>query len=291
MKTVTDLVKIYISDISFTGVEAQTLTVWRQANRYHIPRIIFLNKMDKLGANFNMCLKSIKERLHVDPVAINLPIGKEKTFTGIVDLVTMEQKLWDPSDSKNGRVFSSEVIDLSEADSSTEAVSNARASLIGQLAEYDEKIAASVLADTKYEDIPVSDIKRALRKVTLSGKAVLVLCGSAKKNIAVQPLLDAIVSYLPCPRDIKHDFLQYYGSNLCALVFKIVHDKHRGALAYVRIYGGILKGGSIIYNVNLLSKERIGNNDVYQVNANEYEQIKECGPGNIVCVAGLDKVS
>ncbi|XP_053405028.1 ribosome-releasing factor 2, mitochondrial-like isoform X3 [Mercenaria mercenaria] len=279
-----------INLIDTPGVEAQTLTVWRQANRYHIPRIIFLNKMDKFGANFNMCLKSIKERLHVDPVPINLPIGKEETFSGIVDLVSLEQNVWNSSVSKDGRMFTKENIDLSETSYDTEAVLNARSSLIGHLAEYDDNIADYVLQDTKCEDIPASAIRIALRKIALSGKAVLLLCGSAKKNIAVQPLMDAVVSYLPCPSDIKHSFLEYYGKHLCALAFKIVHDKHRGALTYVRIYGGSLKSGSNIYNVNMGNTEKIGNLDLYQVNADEYERMKESGPGNIVCIAGLSQV-
>lgn len=266
------------------------MTVWRQANRYKIPRIIFLNKMDKAGANFNMCLKSIKESLHMDPIPINLPIGKEKTFSGIVDLVTLEQKMWDTSVSKDGSRFSCEKIDLSESGSSAEAVLNARMALIGVLADYDDTIAEHVLNDENYEDIPVVDIVSALRNVMLSGKGVLVLCGSAKKNIAIQPLMDAIVSYLPCPSDVKHNFLQYYGDSLCALAFKIVHERHRGALTYVRIYGGTLKAGSNIYNVNLKRSEKIGNNDLYQVNADEYKQIKESGAGNIVCIAGLNQV-
>lgn len=274
-----------------SGVEAQTLTVWRQANRYNIPRIIFLNKMDKLGANFNMCLKSIKDRLHVDPIPINLPIGKEKSFSGIVDLVTLEQNLWNSSISQDGRKFTKESIDLSETDTFTDVILNARSTLIGHLTEHDEKIAEYVLNDVKYEDIPVADIQAALRKLTLSGKAVLVLCGSSKKNIAVQPLLDAIVSYLPCPSDIQYPFLNYYGKHLCALAFKIVHSKHRGALTYVRIYGGALKVGTNVYNVNDGYTVKIGTFDLYQVNADEYKSIREVGPGNIVCIAGLEKVN
>lgn len=246
--------------------------------------------MDKAGANFNMCLKSIKDRLHVDPIPINLPIGKEKTFSGIVDLVTFEQKTWDLKSSPDGRIFNSEKIDQSETSYSVKAVLDARAFLIGSLADCDEQMAEYVLNDTKLDDIPIQDIQKALRKLTLSGKSVLVLCGSAKKNIAVQPLMDAVISYLPCPTDIKHNFLQYYGSHLCALAFKIVHDKHRGALTYVRIYSGFLKGGSHLYNVNLANNEKMGNHDLYQVNADEYKQIKESGPGNIVCIAGLNQV-
>lgn len=274
-----------------SGVEAQTLTVWQQANRYKIPRIIFLNKMDKFGANFSNCLKSIKERLNVDPVPINLPIGKEKTFSGIVDLVTLEQKIWDLDKSPNGTTIDSEKIDFSVGDLSTEMVLEERASLIGHLAEYDEVIAGHVLNDVKVEEIPTEDIINALRNMTLKNQnAVIVLCGSSKRNIGVQPLIDAVVNYLPCPSDIKHNFLEYYGDHLCALAFKIVHDKHRGALTYVRIYGGTLKCSGSIYNVNLKVPEKIGRQDLLQVNADHYSSILEAGPGNIVCLSELKEV-
>ncbi|KAL4238997.1 G elongation factor [Mactra antiquata] len=272
------------------GVEAQTLTVWRQANRYHIPRIIFLNKMDKAGANFNMCLQSIRERLHVEPIPINLPIGKERTFSGVVDLVTLQQLEWNAGISSDGSSYNKENIDLSAGSSSTETVLEARSRLIGYLSDFDDKIAEYVLNDTRIEDIPPEDIIKALRTVTLSGNGCIVLCGSSRKNVGVQPLMDAIINYLPCPNDIKHDFLEYYGDNLCALAFKIVHDKHRGALTYIRLYNGLLKGGGNIFNVNLMNWEKIGNSDLYQVNADEYKTIKEATPGNIVCIAGLKEV-
>ncbi|XP_052770157.1 ribosome-releasing factor 2, mitochondrial-like [Mya arenaria] len=272
------------------GVEAQTLTVWKQANRYKIPRIIFLNKMDKLGANFNMCLKSIRERLHVEPIPINLPIGKEKTFTGIVDLISLEQKIWDSQKSNDGRLFDSEKIDLHKDNVSTKLVINERNSFIGSLAEYDETIENHVLNDTKIEDIPVMDIHKALRAVTLSNKAVIVLCGSAKKNVGIQPLLDATVRYLPSPADIHHSFLSYYGNHLCALTFKIVHDRHKGALTYVRIYSGWLREGESVYNVNLKKTEKVGKQNLFEVNADNYRLVREVGPGNIACVSGLQEV-
>lgn len=272
-------------------MEAQTLTVWRQADRYQIPRIIFLNKMDKFGANFNNCLKSIKERLNVEPVPISLPIGKEKTFTGVVDLVTLEQKVWDANKFKSGESYVTEKIDFTDMNASTEMVLEERSSLIGQLAEYDDTIASHVLNDTKVEDIPTKDIIHALRNMTLTNqKSVIVLCGSSKQNIGVQPLIDAVVSYLPCPSDITHGFLDYYCDHLCALAFKIVHDKYKGALTYVRVYSGILKGGESVYNVNQKLAEKVGKYDLFQVNADEYSQIKEAGPGNIVCLAELHQV-
>jgi len=273
------------------GVEAQTLTVWKQADKYKIPRIIFLNKMDKLGANFNMCLKSIRDKLNVIPIPINLPIGKEKTFTGIVDLVSLEQNIWDLSKSCDGREYVCEKIDTSSQNSSTKMVLHERSQLIGSLAEFDEKIEEHVLSDTNIEDIPVTDIHNALRSVTLSSKAVLVLCGSAKKNIGVQHLLDAVVKYLPCPTDIEHDFLHYYGDQLCALTFKIVHDRHKGVLTYVRIYQDWLREGDSIYNMNLRKSEKIGRHSLLQVNADEYHSISSIGPGHIACISGLEQVS
>ena len=154
--------------------------------------------MDKLGANFTSCLKSIKERLNVDPVPINLPIGKEKTFSGIVDLVTLEQKVWNLKKAANGTVIDTEKLDLSHEDNSTEMVLQERTSLIGQLAEYDDVIASHVLNDVSVEDIPTEDIIKALRNMTLKNQnAVIVLCGSSKRNIGVQPLIDAVIIF-PC---------------------------------------------------------------------------------------------
>lgn len=246
--------------------------------------------MDKAGANFNMCLKSIKERLHVEPLPVNLPIGKERTFTGVVDLVALEQLVWNSKTSIDGSKFNREKIDLSEGSSSIAAVLKARAFLIGYLADFDDKIAEYVLNDIDTEDIPEEDITNALRTATLTGNGCLVFCGSSKRNIGVQPLMDAIAKYLPCPTDIKHNFLEYYKNDLCALAFKIVHDKHKGALTYVRIYGGMLKRGSNVYNVNLADTEKLGNHALFEVNADDYKEVKHVGPGNIVCIAGLKKV-
>ncbi|KAH3854404.1 hypothetical protein DPMN_096946 [Dreissena polymorpha] len=246
--------------------------------------------MDKHGANFNMCLKSIRERLHVQPIPIHLPIGKERDFVGLVDLVSLEQKIWDSSKCPDGSVYETEKLDLDNDSPSSRMVHNERDALIGILSEYDENIQTHVLNDVKNEDIPSSDIENAIRNITINNDAVIVLCGSAKRNIGVQPLLDAVVKYLPCPSDIKHNFLEYYGSNLCALTFKIVHDKHRGALTYVRVYQGVLKAGESIYNMNLNTVEKIGKQDLFQVNADEYRQVKEVGAGNIACVGGLNDV-
>ena len=279
-----------LSLLHFTGVEAQTLTVWRQANKFHVPCIVYLNKMDKPTANLDMCLRSIQEKLHVEPIVISLPYEVDAKFAGVVDLVSMEQVVWDMVKDPQGTVYKSVPLLSSECDIDEEDWRRARSTLIGQLSDFDETIAEYVLSDKDLDKLPVSVVRNALRNITLSHKSsVLVLCGSSLRNKGVQPLLDAITDYLPSPLDVSHHFLEYYRNELCALAFKIIHDKQRGALTFLRIYGGLMKSGQHLYNVNLGANEKISR--LLQVNADEFRDIKELGPGNIVCVAGLKDVS
>ncbi|KAK7488649.1 hypothetical protein BaRGS_00020102, partial [Batillaria attramentaria] len=267
------------------GVEAQTLTVWRQADHYNIPRIVYLNKMDKRGASIRLCLQSLQDKLHATPLLLQLPLGLEKDFTGITDLISLTNYTWDPSQSPDGRKFVTKPLTQSDGSELYRDVLSARAALIGQLADHDEHIADLVLGEVKLEDISVTDIQDAIRRVTLAQKMVPVLCGSSLKNKGVQPLMDAIVSYLPSPKDIAYGFADYYGTDLCALAFKVSHDRQRGPLTYIRVYSGALKSGSNVYNINRQTSEKTSR--ILQVYADELQDISQAVAGNIVAVAGL----
>ncbi|CAG5121381.1 unnamed protein product [Candidula unifasciata] len=266
------------------GVEAQTLTVWRQADRYNVPRIVYLNKMDKPGASLDLCLSSLRNKLHAEPLVLNIPVGSGKEFTGVQDLVHMNLLKW-PNNGKDGRVFEQTPIDLNKPDESVEKFLKARTDLIGRLADVDERIADLVLCDTKIESFTAEDLKSAIRSATIKQKIVPVLCGSSLKNKGVQPLLDAIILYLPSPVDISYGFVKYYSNHLCALAFKVIHDKQRGPLAFVRIYSGMLKSGSYVYNINRDINEK--STRILQVYADELHDISSAVAGNIVAVAGL----
>ncbi|XP_029635282.1 ribosome-releasing factor 2, mitochondrial isoform X1 [Octopus sinensis] len=265
------------------GVEAQTLTVWRQASRYSVPQIIFLNKMDKPKANVRHCLQSVQHKLQIEPLLLCFPLGSGKDFTGFVDLVTLEMWTWS-KESRDGSQFSVEKIDESNEDLFEEVMAH-RTHLIGQLSDLSETIAEYVLQDYDLNDIPAEAIHSAIRQVTLKQKAVPVLCGSSLKNKGVQHLLSCINHYLPSPLDIEHDFLKYYGKSLVCLAFKIIHDKQRGPLTFLRIYNGELVSGASIYNVNQKQSEKVMR--LLQVNANEFEDISRATSGSIVCAAGF----
>ena len=276
----------------YLGVEAQTLTVWRQADHYHIPRLIFLNKMDKPGSSLDMCLQSVKDKLHVEPLVLNIPIGSGKDFVGVHDLVNLKSLRWDLNSCRDGREFTVLPCDIvtnaSASIEDIEEISRARSDLVGRLADFDEHLADLVLCDTKIEDIPAQDIIRAIRTATLQRRVVPVLCGSSLKNKGVQPLLDAINLYLPSPMEISYGFAKYYGTDLCALAFKVVHDKQRGPLTFVRLYSGMLKSGASIYNINRSTSERTSR--LLQVYADELHDISTAVAGNIVALAGLKEV-
>jgi elongation factor G len=271
------------------GVETQTLTVWRQANKYNVPSIVYLNKMDKRGANMQRCLHSIQEKLHVTPLLLQLPLGVESSFCGCVDLVSFDVLEWDPSQSADGAAFTRKSLLRSDSASFYKEALSARSTLIGELAEHDEQIADFVLGEVKLEDIPVQELQSALRRVTVGRKVVPVVCGSSLKNKGVQPLLDAVIAYLPSPNEVDHAFAKYYGTDLCALAFKVSHHKQRGPLIFLRLYTGSMDSGSTIYNVNQQSTEKISR--ILQVFADELEDVSKAVAGNIVAVAGLKQAS
>lgn len=260
--------------------------MWKQADNYKIPRLVFINKMDKLGADFSASVDSLQEKLHAVPLLIQLPVGQESSFQGLVDLIRMEKLLWNSPESE-GRVFLREP--LSMDDPLYEESHHNRTKLIETLADIDDAVAEFVLSDADFDKIPSDVLQRAVRKATLEHKHVPILCGSSLRNKGVQPLLDAIVSYLPSPSDIHYDFVPYYKDDLCALAFKIIHDKQRGVLTFARIYSGKMQANSIIHNANRSCSERITR--IMEVYADEYRDISEAVMGNIVAVSGLKEVS
>ena len=274
--------------LCISGVEAQTVTVWRQADKYNIPRIVYHNKMDKLGANFKSSVNSMKDKFGASPLIVQLPIGAEKSFTGVIDLITMEKLIW-PSNDQFGKKYTKVKLSESKDSGQFDEALEYRELLLEQLADLDDNIAESIINGVDTLDIPVTDIHQALRKATISRKGIPTLCGSSVKNKGVQALLDAIVNYLPNPQDIKHDFAKYYKDNLCALAFKIIHDEHRGALTFIRMYSGVLKGGDSIFNVNQLLKEKPAK--IWQIYADDQKEIAEAMAGNIVALSGLRLVS
>ncbi|CAH1793056.1 unnamed protein product [Owenia fusiformis] len=267
------------------GVEAQTLTVWRQADRYNIPRIIYINKLDKTGADLALSLRSVQNKLKVNPLVLHLPLGIERSFYGIIDVVNMDQIVWEMGNDSAGFTFKRHKL-TSELEHWDIAL-KARSDLIEALADIDNVIADLVLSDIDFNEISPRELHEALRRVTIAKSGVPVLCGSSLKNKGVQMLLDAIVMYLPSPNERKYDFVEYYKDELCALAFKIIHDKQRGALTFLRIYSGAVSTGSSIYNVNQECSEKFSR--LIQVYADSYKDVTSVTEGNIVAVTGLKK--
>uniref|UniRef100_A0A7C4EL29 Elongation factor G n=1 Tax=Thermodesulfovibrio aggregans TaxID=86166 RepID=A0A7C4EL29_9BACT len=270
------------------GVEPQSETVWRQADKYRVPRIAFINKMDKIGAEFFMSVESMIEKLGANPVPVQIPIGKEETFRGPVDLVEMRAFYFD--DETLGARFVEDVIPSQYI----EEAEKYRTQMIETLCDIDENIMEKYLSG---EEITANELRTALRKGTLEMKITPVLCGSAFKNKGVQMLLDAVVYYLPSPLDIPpvKGINPLDGSEikrspsteepLTALAFKIMADPYMGSLTYVRVYSGILSSGSYVYNSTRNIKERVAR--IFRMHANHREEIKEICAGDIAAVVGL----
>ncbi len=270
------------------GVEPQSETVWRQADKYRVPRIAFVNKMDKVGANFFNVIKMMEQRLSAVPLAIQIPIGAESDFRGVVDLITMKGIVW--KDETLGAEY--EIIDIPE--DLQDLAQEWREKLIETLAEFNEDIMLKYLEE---EEITEEDLRRAIRKSTIAFEVVPVLAGSAFKNKGIQPLLDAIVDYLPSPVDRP----PVEGTNpvtgekeirkpdenmpLTALAFKIMTDKYIGKVTYVRVYSGKITKGEYVYNATRGVKERISR--IVRMHANKQEDIDELTAGDIGAVVGL----
>jgi len=272
------------------GVEPQSETVWRQADRYSVPRICFVNKLDRTGASFDKCVGMIKDRLNAVALVLQLPIGNESDFIGVVDLIAMKALVW-RGETKKGEDYVVEEIPADMADKCKEA----RAAMLETLAENDDAIMEKFL-----EGIEVSEeeIIAGIRRATISAKLSPVLTGSAFKNKGVQPMLDAVNRYLPSPLDIdaivgtdmndpevEMKRLPKNEEPFSALAFKIMTDPHLGKLTFIRVYSGVLETGSTILNSTKNRKERIGK--IYQMHANKREERDNVGAGMIVAVMGL----
>jgi len=272
------------------GVEPQSETVWRQADKYSVPRICFVNKLDRTGADFYRCVDMIVERLGAIPLVLQLPIGNEADFIGVVDLVGMRALTWRGETAK-GEDYAIEEIPADLVDKAAEY----REKLLETLAEADDAVMEKFLEG---EELSVPEIQAAIRRATLADKLTPVLTGTAFKNKGVQPMLDAVVSYLPCPLDIQaveghkmgneEEIIERAPSDsepFSALAFKIMTDPHLGKLTYIRVYSGRLETGTSVLNSVKDRKERIGK--IYRMHANKREEIDSVGAGDIVAVMGL----
>ncbi len=275
------------------GVEPQTETVWRQADKYNVPRMCFVNKLDRTGADFFRCVQMMKDRLNANVLVLQLPIGNEGDFIGVVDLVEMRALTW-RGETALGEKFNIEAIPTDLVDQANEY----RETLLETLADVDDEIAEAFLEG---EDISVETLKAAIRRATIADKINPVLTGSAFKNKGVQPMLDAVVDYLPSPLDVDHvtgtlmdgvtpvERKSSEDEPLSALAFKIATDPHLGKLTFVRIYSGVLDNGSQVLNSTKDRKERIGK--IYQMHANKREEMPRAGAGDIIAVAGLKQTT
>ncbi|SNR92387.1 translation elongation factor 2 (EF-2/EF-G) [Desulfurobacterium atlanticum] len=273
---------------SVGGVQPQTETVWRQADKYKVPRIIFVNKMDRIGANFFQVVNDVEEKLGAKPVPIQIPIGAEDNFKGVVDLVRMKAIIWE--EETLGAKFHEEEI----PEDLIETAEEYREKLIEALADVDEEIMMKYLEG---EEITEDEIKAAIRKGTLEIKFFPMICGSAFKNKGVQPLLDAVVDYLPSPLDVppikginpktgeEEERPASYDAPFSALAFKILTDPYVGQLTFIRVYSGLLESGSYVFNATRGKKERLAR--ILRMHANKREEIPVLGAGDIAAAVGL----
>ncbi len=274
------------------GVEPQSEKVWRQADRYHIPRMCFVNKMDRMGADFERCLEMIEKKLFATPLPLQLPIGKEEGFRGVVDLISMKAFVW--SEEGTGEKFEIENV----PDDVMEKASLFRERMIELLAEHDDTLMEKFIEGV---DSTEDEIKDAIRNVTLTSRLFPVFCGSALKNKGVQHVLDGVVDYFPSPKDViaikgfdpeEHDTLVERHPDdkdpFCALAFKIRSDTYVGKLCYIRVYSGHVETGKQVLNVDKGKKERIGR--ILRMHADDREDIKEIFSGDIVALVGMKTV-
>ncbi len=277
---------------SVGGVEPQSETVWRQADKYHVPRIAFINKMDRIGADFNRGVQMMRDRLGANPVPIQVPIGKEENFRGVVDLVEMKGIVWD--DESLGAKY--EVIDV-PADLQDEA-EEAREKLIEEISSYDEALMEKYLGG---EELSVAEIKAGIRKATIALQINPVICGSSFKNKGVQNLLDAVIEYMPAPLDVpaikgtipataeETERAADDNAPFAALAFKIMTDPFVGQLTFFRVYSGVVESGAHVLNSTKGKKERVGR--LLKMHANKREEIKQVYAGDIAAAVGLKYTS
>jgi elongation factor G len=269
------------------GVEPQTETVWRQANKYNVPRMCFVNKMDRVGADFFRCVDMIKDRLDATVALVQLPLGAESDFRGVIDLLQMKALVWDDGMGENF-----DVVDIPAEHA--ESAEHWRHELIDVVSQFDENVLEKYVGE---EDITADDLRAAVRAATISGEVVPVLCGTAFKNKGVQPLLDAVVDFLPSPVDVAaiqgtdvktEEHIERRAADdepFAALAFKIMSDKHVGKLTYFRVYSGKLPAGGQVLNATKDRKERVGR--ILQMHANHREDKDGVFAGDIVAAVGL----
>ena len=274
------------------GVEPQSETVWRQADKYRVPRLAFVNKLDRVGADFDRCVSMMRSRLGASPAVIQLPLGVEETFRGIIDLVGMRAVVY--KDETLGADF--ELVDIPEAEQ--DRAHAAREQMVEAIAETDDQLLEKYLSG---EEITAEELKAALRRATVSNRLQPVLCGSAFKNKGVQPLLDAVIDYLPSPLDIPpvtghlpdseetDQRAADDGAPFSALVFKIMTDPFVGQLSYFRVYSGHIEAGDSVLNAVPGRKERIGR--ILKMHADKREEVKEVWAGDIAAAVGLKGVT
>ncbi len=269
------------------GVEPQSETVWRQADKYEVPRIAFMNKMDKLGADFDMSVESMRKKLGANPLPLQIPIGAEDTFEGVVDLLGMQAFVWDDAE---GTSFTTKEI----PENLLERAEELHEDLVAKMSSYDESIMEHYLEG---EEVPVEKLKKAIRSATVKGEFVPVFCGTAFKNKGVQPVIDAVVDYLPSPKDVPpvqaivpgSDEIIELGADhdgpFAALAFKVATDPFVGRLTFFRVYSGTLKKGNYIQNVNKDKKERLSR--LIYMHSDKREDVDEVGAGEIVAGIGF----
>ncbi len=269
------------------GVEPQSETVWRQADRYKIPRIAFINKMDRIGANFERCIQMMEDKFDANPVAIQIPVGKEAEFGGVIDIIGEKMLIF--NEQSLGQEYEAVEIPAEYE----EEFAAARMVLLEKLADFDEELMEKYLDDTQ---VSATEIYSALRKSTLALDVVPVLCGSAFKNKGIQPLLDAVVNFLPSPLDVPpvegEDNNQQVvtrktsaNEKLCGLVFKLMSDSFVENLAFIRVYSGVLKVGDKVFNPIKKKQEKIAK--ILRMHANKREEVKEVVAGDIAAIVGL----
>jgi elongation factor G len=282
---------------SVAGVEPQSETVWRQADKYHVPRIAYMNKMDRMGADFDRGIQTMVDRLGAHPVPVQLPIGVEADFEGIIDLVGMKAIIYKDELGKE-----QEIVDIPEQ--YAEVAAKAREHLLEEVSHYDDELVEMILEE---KEIPKDKLKAAIRKATLDIKLTPVLCGSSFKNKGVQPLLDAVIDYLPSPLEVppvegvepakgstngdEQPAVRHASDDepFAALAFKIMADPYVGKLTYFRVYSGRLEAGSRVLNVSTGRSERIGR--ILMMHANDREEVKEVHAGDIAAAVGIKQVS
>jgi elongation factor G len=274
------------------GVQPQSETVWKQAGRYRIPRLVFVNKMDRVGARFQSVVQELRNRLGANAVPVQMPVGEEADFVGVVDLLKMKALLWD-QDPLGASFRETEIPPALE-----QRARLALRHLVEKLAELDDRILEEYLAD---REIPQQRLRQAIRTATLSGRLFPVLCGAAFRNKGIQPLLDAVVDYLPSPKEVPPASAVRVGSAervlrrtdpqepFAALVFKIMGDPFVGRLAFLRVYSGAIRSGAVVLNSTTGRRERI--HQLLRMHANEREQIQEVRAGDIAAAVGLKRVS